>query len=156
MNEVSSFLEWVKAKGADEEGVIEDLVEKWVKESGGKLTVAEPLECSEESEGLEGLEDLKGLKDLDCSNVVEVLGIREPLKRWKVFENLIEGKEAVYDNRKRLIFQRLEDDSWFRRVYEKENEVFFEKSNGWWYKRELDKAGNTVLLETSGIVRDLR
>ena len=141
MSELVRFLEWV----VEEEGSIQDVARKWlqenkeVEEGAGKLTVAETLECSEESEGLEGF---------DWSNVEKVLGIREPLKNRKEFLTLIEGKNVILDKRKKILFER-EGDSWYRRVYEEEHEVFFEKSNGWWYRRDVDRSGNTISIKTS-------
>ena len=56
----------------------------------------------------------------------------------------------VYDKKDNLIYFENSNDYWYKREYdEKNNEIYFENNNGYWSKWEYDEKDNMMYLEDS-------
>jgi hypothetical protein len=61
----------------------------------------------------------------------------------------IEGK-SVYDQYGNEIYYETSNGSWYKREYDSNgNQIYYEDIRGYWYKREYDANGNKIYSETS-------
>jgi hypothetical protein len=69
----------------------------------------------------------------------------------------IKGK-SVYDQYGNEIYYETSNGSWYKREYDSNgNQIYYEDIRGYWYKREYDANGNKIYSETSnGYIVDNR
>ena len=68
------------------------------------------------------------------------------------------GSLSLYDSNGKLIYYEKSTGYWVKREFNSNgNEIYFERSNGFWYKREFDSNGNEIYYENSnGYIIDNR
>lgn len=68
------------------------------------------------------------------------------------------GPLYLYDSNGKLIYYEKSNGYWVKREFNSNgNEIYFERSNGFWYKREFDSNGNEIYYENSnGTIIDNR
>jgi len=68
------------------------------------------------------------------------------------------GLLYLYDNKGNLIYYEYSNGYWFKQEYDSiGNRIYFEDSNGYWDKSEYDTKGNVIYYENSnGIIVDYR
>ena len=68
------------------------------------------------------------------------------------------GSLELYDSNSRLIYYEDSDGFWYKREYDiNGNLIYCENSDGFWYKYEYDSNGNEIYFETSnGTIVDNR
>jgi hypothetical protein len=68
------------------------------------------------------------------------------------------GSLRLYDSNNNEIYYEDSDGYWYKSEYDSNgNVIYFENSNGYWVKREYDSNGNVIYFENSnGIIRDNR
>ena len=64
----------------------------------------------------------------------------------------------IYDKNGKRIYYENSDGAWYKREFDAQsNEVYYEESNGYWCKSEYDAQGNVIYYENSyGDIKDDR
>jgi hypothetical protein len=60
------------------------------------------------------------------------------------------GIKQEYDDKGNIIYYDNSDGNWFKRDYDvNDNELYYENSDGYWYKQEYDVNNNIIYYENS-------
>ena len=94
------------------------------------------------------MRDNYGLKDNEYEMVLS-----------KVFNQPVTIKDnSVYDSNGNKIYYESSDGTWYKREYDDNDHIIYrENSDGYWFKREYDKNGKEIYHEDSdGVIEDNR